>query len=763
MTTTNALKPFSFIRHDLWAGIVVFLVALPLCLGIAVASQAPVISGILAGIVGGFLVGILSGSHTSVSGPAAGLTAIIAHEVVSFGSFEAFLPVIIVAGLIQIILGSLKAGFIASFFPGSVIKGLLAAIGIILVLKQLPHLTGFDVDYEGDMAFFQNDNENTFSEIVNIFSNVHWGAFIIGLLSLAFIFYYQKIPLLKKSNLPAPILIVMAGIGLSLLLAHFWPSLTIESAHLVTVPILNSPAEFSKLLLFPDVQSIFSQRVLVAGFGLAMVASLETLLNIEAVDKIDPHQRKSPPNRELIAQGIGNMVLGFIGGLPITSVVIRSSVNINAQAKSKLSTIFHGLLLFLLVVFFPTTLNLIPLSCLAAILIYTGSKLFSPSVIKQMWQQGTAQFVPFIVTITAIVLTDLLIGVTIGLLTSFVFIIKNSAHGEIRVIKEKRLQEEIFRIFLPHQLSFLMRGSLRNVLESLPQRSHVVLDATDTSYIDADCLDLIKDFTASESRARDIVVSLESFKDSYNLKDRVNYSAAMTREVQENMSISEVLDMFKEGHQRAFLRTPLKRDLHRQINATAHDQFPVAVVLSCIDSRVPAELIFDLGIGEIFNVRMAGNVTSPKVLGSIEFACAVGGAKLIVVMGHSNCGAIKSSVSNHLRNEPSLEEFLNLRSIVKEINEVIASRYTEKKELLLDREKDLVHEITVLNIHRSIANIRAHSKKLDELYLEGKIDIVGCIYDVLTGQVEFLDNEFSKDARLSKPFSALKHNQETVQ
>ena len=359
--------------RDITSGLVVFLVALPLCLGVALASGAPLFSGVLAGIVGGILVGLLSGSQTSVSGPAAGLTAVVAAQILSLGSFPAFLLAVVLAGLIQIGLGLARAGFIAAFFPSSVIKGLLAAIGVILILKQIPHVLGHDPDPEGDMAFQQPDDENTFSELARMIGDIHPGAAAIGLLSIVVLFVWGKWKPLKNSPVPAPLIVVLLGVGISLLFRQFGGAWVIGPSHLVQVPVADSLAGFFGFLQLPDFSQWANPAVYIAAATIAVVASLETLLNLEAVDKLDPQQRTSPPSRELLAQGIGNVTAGLIGGLPITSVIVRSSVNINAGGKTKLATIIHGVLLLVSVAFLPMWLNVIPLSCLAAILWSRGS------------------------------------------------------------------------------------------------------------------------------------------------------------------------------------------------------------------------------------------------------------------------------------------------------------------------------------------------------------------------------------------------------
>jgi carbonic anhydrase/SulP family sulfate permease len=408
---------------DLVAGGVVFLIALPLCLGIALASDAPLFSGLLAGIIGGLVVGSISGSHTSVSGPAAGLTAIVATQIQVLGSFDAFLLAVLIGGILQIVFGIARAGALSAFFPSSVIKGLLAAIGVILILKQLPHLVGHDSDPEGDMAFSQVDDQNTFSEIMLAFAgDVHLGAIVIGVVSITLLVLWTRLRVLKDSGVPAALVVVLVGVAIKLVFDRLGGGWAIESEHLVEVPVAESASEFAGFLTPPDFSQFTNPKVYVAAITIALVASLETLLNLEAVDKLDPRFRNSPPSRELLAQGCGNVVAGLIGGLPVTSVIVRSSVNVSTGANSKWSAIFHGIFLLVCVALLPTYLNLIPYAALAAILLVTGFKLASPQLFAQMWKEGRYQFAPFIITLLSILFTDLLTGILIGLGVALLFI-----------------------------------------------------------------------------------------------------------------------------------------------------------------------------------------------------------------------------------------------------------------------------------------------------------------------------------------------------
>lgn len=746
MTTANPLSPQT-LPKDLIAGLVVFLVALPLCLGVALASNAPLFAGILAGIVGGILVGILSGSHVSVSGPAAGLTAIVAAQIGKLGTFEAFLIAVVLAGVIQIILGIGRAGFIAAFFPSSVIKGLLAAIGVILILKQIPHVLGHDADPMGDKAFRQPDNENTFSELQEAWFHVQPGATLVGMLSILLLVFWDRIKVLKKSPVPSALVVVLLGVAVNQVLRSLGSSWAIDASHLVAVPESSSPGHFFSFLTYPDFGALTNPAVYVAAVTVAIVASLETLLNIEAVDKLDPEQRSTPPNRELVAQGIGNVVCGLIGGLPVTSVIVRSSVNINAGVKTKLSAIWHGVLILGCVMLMPGWLNQIPLAALAAILLMTGLKLASPKLVKQMWSEGKTLFLPFAITVVAIVFTDLLVGILIGLGVSIGFILHSNFRRPLRKVMEQHITGDVLRIELANQVGFFSRPSLEKTLREVPGGGHVLIDARNTDYIDADVLDLIADFQNTISQAHNVKLSLTGFKERYpQLEDRIQYVDFTTREVQSALTPQRVLEIFKEGNDRFLNGTRLTRDLGRQVGGTAAGQFPMAVVLSCIDSRTPAELVFDLGLGDIFSVRVAGNIARDKVLGSIEYSCAVAGAKLVLVMGHTCCGAVNAAVDLLASQKTAAEATgcVNLDSLITEIQTSVDLSGIKPLEDWAPPEKAAFsNEVARRNVLRTIRVIRERSQTLDELVRAGKIAIVGALYDVQTGRVSFFQTRES--------------------
>jgi len=481
------------LQADFPAAIVVFLVALPLCLGIALGSKAPLFSGIIAGIVGGIVIGLLSGSSLSVSGPAAGLIAIVASAILQLPSFETFLLAVVLAGFMQIILGFAKAGILGDFVPNAVIKGMLAAIGIILILKQIPHLIGYDADFEGDETFTQPDNQNTFSELLNSINFESWGPMIIGILALLILVLFDSKTF--KSNkvlkqVPGALVAVIFGILLNLFFNTQQSSLVISPEHMVNLPIAKNADEFLNFFSFPDFKQISNPLVWRTAITIAIVASLETLLSLEAIDKMDPYKRVSPTDRELKAQGVGNMVSGILGGLPLTSVIVRSSANINAGAKSKMSAVLHGALLMIAILLIPQTLNLIPLSALAAILIYTGYKLAKISLFREFLAKGWNQFIPFIATIIAILFSDLLVGILIGILVSLFFMVYSNFRSSISVVNDNNNYLLRFR----KDVTFLNKPKLKTNLELIPENAYLLIDATQADFIDNDIIDVINEF-----------------------------------------------------------------------------------------------------------------------------------------------------------------------------------------------------------------------------------------------------------------------------
>ena len=484
------------LKYDLPASVVVFLVAVPLCLGIALASGAPLFSGIIAGIVGGIIVGALSGSPLGVSGPAAGLAVIVLSAIIELGAFQTFLMAVVLAGVIQLALGFAKAGIIGYYFPSSVIKGMLAGIGVIIVLKQIPHAMGYDKDYEGSVSFAQPDGHNTFSELYYMLGAISPGAVIITVVCLAILILWER-PFMKKQRIfqivQGPLIAVAAGIGLNMLFKSM-PDFALRGEQIVQIPVASSISEFFGQFTFPDFTQLTNPDIYVVAITLAVVASLETLLCLEATDKLDPFKRVSPANRELKAQGVGNIISGLVGGLPVTQVIVRSSTNIQSGGRTKAAAIFHGIILLGAAMIIPNILNLIPLASLAAILFLVGYKLAKPSLVRSMYRQGWEQFVPFVVTVVGIVLTDLLTGIGIGLFVAIMYILYSNYRKPFTVEPDAGGNVEGIRIQLSEDTSFLNKAGILRTLNQVPDNTRVVIDASRAVTIHQDVIEIIDDF-----------------------------------------------------------------------------------------------------------------------------------------------------------------------------------------------------------------------------------------------------------------------------
>lgn len=496
---------------------VVFLVAVPLCLGIALASGAPLFSGIIAGIIGGIVVSLVSGSPLGVSGPAAGLAVIVLSAIQELGAFEIFLYAVVIAGIIQFILGLIKAGVIGYYFPSSVIKGMLSGIGIIIILKQIPHAFGYDADPEGDLAFAQVDGHNTFSELWFMLEAISPGAIIITLISLAILILWER-PFMKKiptsKVIQGPLVAVVTGILLNLAFSQN-ASLALAQEQVVNIPVADSLAGFFGQFTFPDFSQWNNPQVYIIAMTIAVVASLETLLCVEATDKLDPQKRVTPTNRELLAQGAGNVVSGLIGGLPITQVIVRSSANIQSGGRTKASAFFHGILLLISAMAIPKILNMIPLASLAAILLMVGYKLAKPSLFQEMFRLGRSQFVPFMVTIVGIVFTDLLVGIAMGMVVAIFHILWNNFKTPYHFDPREYTIGEPILIQLSEDVSFLNKASIQRTLNEIPDDARVIIDATKTKTVHPDILEIIENFEAN-AQTRDIQVEMIGF-DSFGL------------------------------------------------------------------------------------------------------------------------------------------------------------------------------------------------------------------------------------------------------
>jgi MFS superfamily sulfate permease-like transporter len=486
----------SHIKGDVPAGIVVFLVALPLCLGIALASGAPLFSGLIAGLVGGLVVAWFSGSQLSVSGPAAGLTVIVLNAIEKIGSFQGFLTALVIAGFLQLVLGYLRAGVIGAFFHSAVIKGMLAAIGLILIIKQLPHAAGYDANFEGDESYMADTAGSSMYALVDAMKAISPGAVVISSVALLILVIWE-LPWFKKRKLfsliPGPLIAVAWGVAYNLTAMKFAPEWAVSAKHMVTLPVLDHPTALFDQFIFPDWSFLANPQIYTVAVTITIIASLETLLSLEAVDKLDPLKRIAPTNRELKAQGIGNMISGMLGGLPITAVIVRSSANINAGGRTRVSCFVHGVCLLISLLFFTQYLNYIPLACLAAILLQTGYKLAKPKLFKEYYRKGFSQFLPFVVTVGAILATDLLMGMAIGMAVGMYYVIKANYHAAITMTQD----DSHYVISLNKDVSFLNKALLRKFFLKIEENSTVLIDASKAQFIDHDILETIEDFLAA--------------------------------------------------------------------------------------------------------------------------------------------------------------------------------------------------------------------------------------------------------------------------
>ena len=500
-----------YLKEDVNASIVVFLVALPLCLGVALASGAPLFSGVIAGIIGGMVVAWASGSQLSVSGPAAGLTVVVLMAIEQLGGFSVFLLSVVLAGIMQVVMGYLRAGSIGAFFPSSVIKAMLAAIGLILIIKQIPHALGYDGSFEGDESYMLETARSSFEDIATAFGSISITATTIALVSLAIMIMWEfgwmkKITFVRL--VPSALVVVMFSIAANIFATQYFPLYALDATHLVALPVIENFDAFKALFVFPDLSAWNNIDVYKVAVTIAIIGSLETLLSLEAVDKLDPLKRVAPTNRELKAQGLGNVLSGMIGGLPLTAVIVRSSVNINAGGKTKVASFLHGVLLLLSVLFLAQFLNYIPLSALAAILLYTGYKLANPKIFKELYKQGYNQFLPFIITVVAILTTDLLQGMLIGVVTGLFFVIRSNYHASIKLERE----DGHYVVRLNRDVSFLNKALLRSYFAKIEDGSTLIVDGRKAEFVDDDIMETIEDFMLS-APDRDIKMEILFYGD----------------------------------------------------------------------------------------------------------------------------------------------------------------------------------------------------------------------------------------------------------
>jgi carbonic anhydrase len=723
----NNINFFANLKYDFPAGIAVFLIAIPLSLGIALASGAPLFSGLIAGIISGIIVAPLSGSALGISGPTAGLAIIVLSAIEELG-FNGFLLALVVAGIFQIIMGLTKTGVIAYYFPSSVINGMLSGIGIILFLKQIPHAMGYDRDYEGDTSFFQPDSYSSFSELINMLGFSSPAAIMISIISLAILILWEQ-PFMKKYRFfqlfHGVLIAILVGVLINQGLQNFYPGLALSGNHLVMLPVLQKPSDLLTQLHYPDFSQFGNPAIYLTALTVAVVASLKTLLSVEAVDKMDPYKRVTSANRELIAQGIGNACSGLLGGLPLAQVIVRSSINIQSGAKTKASGIITGLLLLFAVIAIPTLLNKIPLASLASVLLVVGYKLTRPKVYKSMYKAGMYHFIPFCVTILGMVFTDLLIGLAIGLTTALFSILLENYKSAFYFNESHIGNKTLLR--LSEHVSFLNKANIQQTLEQLPEYSEVVIDATRSKYIDYDVFEIIENFKI-EAQRKHIKLTTENLR-GYGVLDPVENARAPTYDTQQALTPAKVLELLKEGNERFVNNLNSNRNLLEQINDTRQGQFPIAIILSCMDSRTSVELIFDQGLGDVFSARVAGNVINDDILGSMEYACKLAGSKLIVVLGHSHCGAINGACAN--------VELDHLTGLLHKIKPAVDAVHAEEPTEITANIDDLVQKVADKNVQLTVKQISSKSPLLDAMVKSGEIGIVGAMYDIETGKVKF--------------------------
>jgi carbonic anhydrase len=728
---------FSKLKKDIPAGVVVFLVALPLCLGIALASGAPLISGLISGIIGGLVVGYISQSSTSVTGPAASVSAVVLVAIQDLGSFEIFLVALVLAGILQLGLGLLRAGIIADYMPTSIIKGLLAAIGLILILSQIPYALGLDFNKDRFSAYTDNIVSNIGDILAEFLQSFSAGALIITGISLFILTFWDKTPLKKIKLLPPALIVVVLGVVINFIFKLFLPQLYLSGVHLVQIPSIGGVSE---LITFPNFSGIFNTQVWTAAVTIAVVASISTLLNIEATDNIDPHKRWTPPNRELVAQGIGNTLAGLFGGIALTSVIVRSSVNIEAGSETKMSTITHGALLLMSVFLLSPVLNMIPLATLASILLVVGYKLASVEVFKELYHKGWNQFLPFVVTIVGIMMTDVLIGVLIGSCLSVFFLLRSNYHNPFFIENTSLVQEEVIKLELSNEVSFLNKASIKNTLWKIPENSKVIIDATFSNYIDQDVLDMLKDFKGTVAREHNIDVTIIGLKENYDIGEELDFLEREMEAVKQKSTPEQVLNYLKEGNKKYTSGDIVSRRYRNKELKDFLTASPLAVVVSCVDLREPLNMVFNSGISDLIPMRAAANLVGSDLLSSIEISCLNQKAKLIVVLGNSDNRIIQEALNNNLNNASS-HDYLLIESALKQ-------KGIELHSLRGDDLKRITDTVTEFNVQLSAEFILNNSQLIRTEVESGNVGIVWAIFNRDTGSVHFSELLVSKPSRI---------------
>lgn len=715
---------FSQPGKDIPAGIVVFLVALPLCLGIALACGAPLISGLISGIIGGIVIGSVSHSSVSVSGPAASLTAVVLIAIDKLGSFEVFLLALVIGGGIQFLFGILRAGLIADYMPTSIIRGLLAAIGLILIFSQIPYALGVEqdsrlMDYSRDFIL----NPLNMSVFLQLLAP---GAIVLSVISLLILIFWDKTFLRKIKLLPPFLVVVILGVIVNLLFKYFIPSFYLEGSHLVNIPAIDSLSSF---VTFPDFSAIGNIQVWTYAFTIALIASIATLLAIEAADNLDPHKRRTPPNRELVAQGIGNTLAGLIGGIPITSVIVRSSVNIEAGAETKLSTLIHGSLLLASVLVLSSIINLIPLASLAVILLVVGYKLASFSIFRSMYKKGWDQFIPFIVTTVSILLTDVLLGVLIGTASSLFFLLRGNFYNPFFIESTKSNRRKEIRLELSNEVSFLNKPAIKKTLWNLPKRSKITIDATFTTYVEPDVIEILNDFQNTFARENGIEVIIMGLRERYNSNSQITLVNSQPKGKKDFRTPQEILNYLIEGNQRYVEGNLVSRRLRNKELMDFIKEAPLAAVINCIDMREPLNMLLNTSIGDLIPLKAAGNLLGDHLIHNTEIACRKQGARLILLMGNSGNTFINEALDYYLRGEDSY-----LHSM---IAPAITSGQFSPEKLRNTEINVLADEIILWNLTESKNRIIQQSPYIREQVSKGELGLCSAFFDRHQGKIEF--------------------------
>ena len=721
---TSKSSIFSHPAKDIPSGIVVFLVALPLCLGIALASGAPLIAGLISGIIGGVVIGLISQSDVSVSGPAASLTAVVLVALDKLESFEVFLLALVIGGIIQLLIGLLKAGVIADYMPTSIIKGLLAAIGLILIFSQIPYALG--VEQDSRLLDYSRNFILDPPEISLILRSLSPGAFVLTAISLSILIFWDKTFLKRIKQLPPFLVVVVLGVVINILFKFFIPSFHLHGTMLVSIPDIDGLDSF---LTFPDFSAIGNIKVWTYAFTIALIASIASLLAIEAADNLDPHKRRSPPNRELVAQGIGNTLAGLIGGIPITSVIVRSSVNIEAGAETKLSTILHGTLLLASVLVLSSVINLIPLASLASILLMVGYKLASITIFKQMFVKGWEQFFPFIVTTIGILVTDVLIGVLIGTASSLFFLLRGNFFNPFFIESTKSRRRRKIRLELSNEVSFLNKPAIKKILWDLQRNSKIIIDATFSTFVDRDVIEIFSDFKNTYAKEHKIEVVIIGLRERYNPNSQIHVVKDVEKITKAFTSPQEILDYLKEGNRRYVDGNLISKRLRNKELMDFIKDDPLATVINCTDMREPLNMLLNTAIGDLIPLRTSGNLVSDHTIYSAEVACRKQGARLIFLMGNSKNSFIREALECNIAGKKSYLQPL--------LDPALASGNFPPVRLRTEELNTLTDDITLWNLEESKRRIILQNPYIRKEVKAGNIGLCSAFFDRKTGKITF--------------------------